>query len=397
MGVYDLFNRAADWRELRVRGLLPAAFLNGCVRGGVELLSAVSEDAYTLRVRLRKRDVQRAVRIAQRTDCTVEPCAAGGAGHALRRLRRRGFAALGLLLAVAALFWSRIYIWEIEVIGTETVSEGRILDALAECGVGIGSCWLGITSDNLRSELLERTPELGWATVNIYGSRAEVLVRERIPKPAIWKPEEPVELLARRSGYVTKVTALNGTARVQPGMAVDTGEVLIAGETQSAFGGTRQLHAAGTVTAETYYELRAATPLRRTQKTPAGAARNRWAIVVGKNRLNLYRNSSISGENCDMISTVWTLSVPGLFTLPLRLVRETETAWTPTETELDCNLARQGMEAELHERLLRELGAEGVICTEEYSAVRADGSFTVVLRATCIENIAVEAPIKLEE
>ena len=53
MGVYDLFNRAADWRELRVRGLLPAAFLNGCVRGGVELLSAVSEDAYTLRVRLR--------------------------------------------------------------------------------------------------------------------------------------------------------------------------------------------------------------------------------------------------------------------------------------------------------------------------------------------------------
>jgi hypothetical protein len=55
------------------------------------------------------------------------------------------------------------------------------------------------------------------------------------------------------------------------------------------------------------------------------------------------------------------------------------------------------MEAELHERLLRELGAEGVICTEEYSAVRADGSLTVVLRATCIENIAVEAPIKLEE
>jgi len=397
MGVYDCFNRAANWCELRVRGLLPAAFLNACARSGVELLSAVAEDEYTLLVRLRSRDARRAEGIARATDCAVERCAAGGTGPALRRLRRRGFAALALLLAVAALFWSRIYIWEIDVRGAETVSEGRILDALAECGVGIGSCWLGITSDNLRSELLARLPELGWATVNIYGSRAEVLVRARIPRPAIWKPEEPVELRSRRSGYVTQVTALNGTARVRPGVAVEAGELLIAGETQSAFGGTRLLHAAGTVTAETYYELIATTPLRRTQKAPAGPTRSRWALVIGKNRLNLYRNSSISGENCDMISTVWTLSVPGLFTLPLRLVRETETPWTPTETELDCKLARQGMEAELHERLLRELDGEGVIDTEEFTATRSGDRLTVVLRATCTENIAVEAPIKLEE
>ena len=98
-----------------------------------------------------------------------------------------------------------------------------------------------------------------------------------------------------------------------------------------------------------------------------------------------------------MISTVWTLSVPGLFTLPLCLVRETESPWTPTETELDCKLARQGMEAELHARLLRELGPEGVIDTEEFSASRSGDSLTVILRATCTENIAVEAPIKFEE
>ncbi|MBR4425066.1 MAG: hypothetical protein IKS66_03855 [Oscillospiraceae bacterium] len=98
-----------------------------------------------------------------------------------------------------------------------------------------------------------------------------------------------------------------------------------------------------------------------------------------------------------MISTVWTLSVPGLFTLPLRLVRETETPWTPVEAELDCKLARQGMEAELHERLLRELDGEGVIRTEEFTALRLGDRLTVVLRATCTENIAVEAPIKLEE
>ena len=228
MKSYDLLNAAAGWTECRVSGAMPAAFLNQCAGRGVSLLSAETDgDPYTLRIRLRSRDLRRAERAARKSQCTLETLASGGAPRLGAKLLRRALAAAGLLLVFLLLAWSKLYIWEIDVTGNETVSTGRILDGLRECGVDAGSFWPGITSDNLRSELLMELPELAWATVNIHGSRAEVIVRERVPKPEIWYANTPVDVVAAKTGFVTEVRALNGTALVRPGSAVTAGETLI--------------------------------------------------------------------------------------------------------------------------------------------------------------------------
>ena len=396
MPVFDSLNRTAGWCELRVRGALPAAFLNRCARCGVELLCAEAEDPVTLLVRIRSRDRKRAERLAARCQCTATLSAVGGAGVFGRRLLRRSAAVLGLLLALALLCASRCFLWEITVTGNETVPTGRVLDALADCGVDLGCFWPGLTSDNLRSELLVRLPELAWATVNVYGSRAEVLVRERVPKPAIWRARDPTDLTAKHAGFVTKVLALNGTALVRPGSAVDAGEVLIAGYADSAFGGRRTLHAAGEVWADTWYELRAATPLDRAEKGGIEEKSARWALVIGKNRLNFYRGSSISDTNCDMISKEWRLALAGWFSLPVSLVRETALTRPGEDGALDERLACEQLEAELHDRLLRAIGPEGTVCEEHYSTTRSGGLLTVCLRARCTENLAVERPITTE-
>lgn len=397
MGVYSFLNALPDWAEVLVRGAQPAAFLNRCAAAGIAIVSAEPLDDFTLRVRIPARSLPTAQHAAERSQCELKLLRAGGAAAAARRHRRRWAFAAALALVLAALVWSKLFLWEIRVSGNETVSSARILNALAECGVDRGSFWPTFTSDNLRSELLVRLPELAWATVNVSGSRAEVLVRERVAKPEIYDKSLPVSIRAEKTGFVTEVRALAGSACVKPGDAVGAGETLISAAAESAFSGTCLVHALGSVRAETYYELRAALPLEAAQKTPTGKKTTRWALVIGKNRWNFYGKSGFCGGNCDKMTQEYPLAVPGLFTLPVALVRETLTEYETAAAPRDCAAAVRAAEEQLHAELLRAIGADGEVKQERFSCAERDGVLTVCLRAVCAEDIAAPCVLTAAE
>ena len=386
---YELFSRAEGTADCAVTGAMPAAFLSRCAAEGVTLRAVAAVDETALRCTVALRDLDRARAAALRSQCEMTVLKTRGGKAAGRRLKRRWVPAVCLLACFCLLAWSKLFIWEIDVTGNETVSAGRVRSALADCGVGLGTFWPGLTSDNLRSRLLARMPELAWATVNIHGSRAEVIVRERIPKPVIFDSDEPVDLVAKRLGFITEVRALNGKAAVQPGSAVLPGDVLISGSVESAFSGTRETHAAGTVTAETYYELSAAAPVTETVRADSGRQRSRWALLLGKKRVNFYGNSSFCPADCDKIISIWECKSEGLFALPLALVRETAAKRVTAGQPRDRRALRQSLEQQLHERLLAEVDG-GEIESEEYTCAISDGRMTVCLRARCSENIAEE-------
>ena len=396
-GPYGWLNRAEGRAECTVRGAMPAVFLSRCGGAGIPILGAEARSEDTLIVILRLRDLERAQQLAPRCQCELTVLHRRGGRMLWRRLLRRGVPALCLLLFLCLLAWSKLFIWELEVTGNETVSTARILNALADCGIRPGTFWPGYTSDNLRSELLVKLPELGWAAVNIHGSRAEVIVRERIPKPELYDADAAVDLVSDRAGFVTQVRALNGTALVKPGSAVLPGETLIAGTADSAFSGKRDTHAVGSVTAETYFELTASVPASEYVRESSGRQRSRWALEIGTKRINFYRNSSICGNECDKIRTVWQCRAEGLFSLPLALVRETFSEYSLTAQPRDANLARRELEQQLHARLLSSLSDGDTVESESYSCCLRGGSIEVCLRARCSQEISMEKPRIQEE
>ena len=389
MNPYAFLWGAEGSAECRLTGAVPAAFLNRCALAHLRLDAVEPLSDTEMRVVLPLRRLQRARRIALRCQCELTPLHTRGAGVLARTLARRWVPVLGLLIAFALLAWSKFFIWEIDVTGNQTVSAAAVRGALNACGVGIGTFWPDLTSDNLRSELLVRMPELAWATVNIYGSRAEVIVRERVPVPPLLDADAPVDLVAERAGFVTEVRALNGTANVRPGSAVLPGEVLIAGRMDSVRSGSRETHAIGSVTAETYYELRAVAPPSETLRGEIRRVHRRWALLIGKKRVNFYRNSSFCPPDCDKINSVWECKIEGLFSLPLALLRETYAETERTEQPRDRTVLRREMEQQLHAQLCAAIGG-GTIEQETYSCSEAGGRFVVCLRARCSEDIAKE-------
>ncbi len=372
--------------RVELSGAFPEAVLNACAMNAVELWNLECPDAYTMRVTVYERRLGELESIAEKSACSLKVLTRRGGSGNRRFLRRRMWLLLSAALAGALLLVSSLFIWEIDVRGNSKLTEGQILRALEDCGVSTGSYWPGLSADLVRSEMMTRLPDLAWMTVNVSGSRAVVLVSERQEKPEIYVESDPVDIVAGKTGVVARISVLNGKPLVTPGQAVVQGEVLVTKDMDSITAEPRSVRARADVIADTWYELTAVSPQKQELKAEKMKKRSRFALKLGKRRINFYPGDGKDIDECDKIVYEYNLGIEGVFALPVTVVRE-ELIYRQRQST-DCDLTYQ-----MRERLLSGLtgGIDGEMLSSRVSVSQTGGLNVVTLRAVCRENIAVAA------
>ncbi len=342
---------AAGSVTLKISGVRPARLLNLFAQNAVELYSCLRLPDGALRVRLRRADMARARELARRSacDCVIERSAGSALLYAVAR-RRWVFAAL-LFVSIALATGLSLFVWEIEVSGNSAVADAQILSALEECGVGIGSFGPLVERERTRSLALEKLPQLVWLTVNVRGSRMEVIVRERLSAPEIQDKRGNSDIVAARAGLIEEIKVYEGAAKVRAGETVEAGAVLVSGELVSLSGKKRSVRALGEVTARTWYTLSEATPLEYAEKIPTGEEKSRKILFIGPIRINLYNNSGISARSCDKIIYKENFALPGPLPLPVGTVTETLRGYEIRRASVPAEEAEAVLKARLDERL----------------------------------------------
>ena len=305
----------------------------------------------------------------------------------LRRAARYRGACAGLLVAVLAVLTSSLFIWRIDVTGNETLTTGQILRCLDECGVRPGTYWPALSNDLVRNDMILCLPELRWLTVNVHGSRAEVIVREKDPLPDITPDDTPVSIYASATGVILSMDVYAGEARVVPGAAVEPGDVLVSGAVTDLGGDVRPVCARADIRARTRQVLTGRIALTETEKQPAHGARTRWALRAGKKRINFYQNSGISDAECDKITYEYPFAIRGVFTLPFSLVRERVQPYRTADAPVSEDAARASLEQALLQQLRETIGADGAIISYETAAETTGNVLTVTLTAECEQEI----------
>ena len=370
--------------RLKIFGAFPAGVLNTAAAEGIELWDMESKDENTLCLSAYESRLESLRQIAQRAGCEMAIIRRFGGRDAMRKLLHRPVLLTGFALTVLLLFCSSLFIWDVEVRGTERLGRGKILNALEDSGFGVGSFWPGVNTDLLRSEVMLRLPEIGWMAVNVGGSRATVVIVEREPKPEMYDSAAAADLIAARDGLVRRVNVLAGSPQVTERDIVMAGQTLISCRTESVNGEARTMHARGSVMADTWYEISAVCPVKVWLKTPAGLPHSRFAVAFGKRRLNLYIGSGKTIDGCDKIISEYTLGIPGLFSTPIRLMRERFVPYkTSAGDDYDPNETGRRLYSLLEGR------TEGQILSSSFSPGRAGELYVLSLRAHCTENIAV--------
>ena len=377
----------------RVESGFPERVLNLCAEYGVAFWDLRWESPVAFTFTLARRDWKRLRRLSKRVDCDLTAVSWKGTPFFLGRMRRRYALWVTLALGLAALVYSSFFIWDFQVEGCETVSPQEILRALERHGVGFGTYGYAVDSPELRNLLLLEMPQLSYIAVNVRGCRAYVQVRERIPAPEIISKREPGNTVAAKDALVTAIQPWDGEKMVLPGTTVKAGQLLISGVVQNDVGGVRYLRGMGKIYGRTWYHLQCRVPLTVREKVYTGEEKTRQALLIGKNRWNLYFGSSISGDTCDKILSWDKWELPGGVALPVTVVTEKSRFYELGERERTREEALALAETVLAERLEGYL-EEGEVLSREISAAEQDGNLVVTLSAECREQIGrfVDAP-----
>ena len=368
--------------EAEIVGVFPEAVVNRCVSSGIALRRVSAVDGQRLRCLVDERDLETLRAVSRRCQCELRLLSLRGGSRYRRLLRRRIWLPATALLCSLALLVSSLFIWDVTIYGNRRVSRGEILRALGRAGVGYGSFWPALSADLLRSRMLESLPELAWLTVNMNGSRAVILVRERAEKPEMYCESESCALCASRTGIVRRAAVLNGRSLVRPGQAVQEGETLVSGKLDSLTGPARYVRARGEILADTWYDLTAVCPPARQYKGDRAGTFRRFALIIGEKRLNFYGKTGKTLDGYDKIRHDYVLGVQGLFALPLRIVCETYVRRLPGEGSADPDAMAARLETCLQARI------DGEIRERSFTGWEKDGTQYVNMRARCFENIA---------
>jgi len=308
-----------------------------------------------------------------------------GAVNILKRVAGRRI----LLLGIAALVFltlflpTRILFFRVE--GNTRVPQQQILDALNSSGVGFGASRREIRSERVKNALLASLPQLQWAGVNTKGCVAIVSVRERVPEAEISQPSEFGHIVAVRDGIITQCTVLRGSSACVPGQAVTAGEVLISGYTDCGIC-IRAEQAQGEVYARTRRHLGAKIPSDIFQTEDISGEKKKISILVGKKRINLWKDSGIWDTTCGRMYEEYYITLPGGFVLPVAIVLERYTLRRVEQVQLPAddaeNILSEFCEGYLHRQMLA-----GKIDSAEETYTQLPGCVHVAGEYVCTEMI----------
>lgn len=295
----------------------------------------------------------------------------------------------GLLLFFLISLWLPTRILWVEVQGNQLIPTRKILEEADQAGITLFSSCAEVRSEKMKNTLLSAIPQLQWAGINTYGCKAVISVRERTAaEKEARNPKEVSSIIAVRDGIVQSVTASRGDIQCRQGQAVKQGQVLISGFTDCGLS-IRAERAQGEIYAQTLRSLDILTPSTCQVKTDNQRTERRYAIVLGKKRINLWKDSGIWDSSCGRISREYRLTLPGGFSLPVSLACDT-LLWNSTEEKTLEENTVKGQLSDFSRKYLSSQMIAGTISGAEEVVKLQTGCYRLSGRYICSEMIGRE-------
>ena len=373
----------------------PAAALTYYGAQGLRLREPELTAPLTLTMTMDNRTWRRLEQLAQSRGDRCRCLSRRGLAVILARGKRR----LPFWIALAFLFLAVLYapnrVWFVEVEGNGSIPDRQILAAAEACGVRFWAKAGEIRSEQVKNKILNLVPELQWAGVNFSGGVAIVSVRERLPEEAVRDRSTVTNVVAARDGVIVSMSVLGGQSVCRVGQAVRAGELLVTGCVDQTTH-TQYTHADAEIYALTQRTIQAVYPQTAVQKVYTGQVIRRYSLIVGRKRINLSGNSGISDATCDKMTETKTLSLPGGYSLPVKLEIETLRPYRTVEVQVSQTLAEDALCSYARQAALSEMIA-GEILGQTPALREESGLYWMDMTYACREMIARQRPAELFE
>ncbi len=253
----------------------------------------------------------------------------------LKSLRKRPVLVIGILALLFLSFFLPSRVLFVNVDGNTMIPDNYIIENAKQCGIGFFSSRREVRSEKIKNRLLSAIPQLQWVGVTTMGCVAQISVRERKEVTSNPVRNLPCSIVADRDGIIQEMTVLSGTPLCKVGQGVKSGQVLVSGYTDCGLS-IRLERAEAEVFATTFRQLQAISPGKMQVRQSVQQENKKYFLRIGKNIINLWKDSGISHTECVRMYEEEYLSLPGGFSLPVALITETCICYKTRWVDLDA-------------------------------------------------------------
>lgn len=254
--IIKLLRLLLGYVEFQATGGFPERFLNLCNINGITLWN-VQNDGVKVKACTPIKAYRNIRKPAHKSGMKVKITRKRGLPFFVKYNKARVGVLIGAFVSVVLLFLSSCVLWDVEVTGNTKIKNEELLESLSVYDVRVGSVKSEIDTKSVESQLLKEYPELSWASINIFGMKAVLEVKENKDMPEIIDDNIPMNIVAKKDGRIILVNGYSGTNVVKEKDVVLSGDLLISGIKINQDGSERAVRAKGKVFAETTTNLSA--------------------------------------------------------------------------------------------------------------------------------------------
>lgn len=246
MILLDFFRYLKGNVSFEATGAYLERFMNLCARERVPVWDC-KRNSSKLKAKTDAKSYKRLRPLAKKTGIKLRITGKAGAPFTRRRYRHRYGIPVGIGIFLVFLFTMSQFIWNIEIVGLQTIPHSHVLQALEELNFGLGTPRAAVDVRDLERRTIIKIPEISWIAINIDGSSVVINISERTPPPQAIDQKSPCNIVAAQSGLITAINVYEGEGMVSVGDTVLEGSMLISGITEDSFGKNLFRHARGEV------------------------------------------------------------------------------------------------------------------------------------------------------
>ena len=372
--------------RIEVEGYYVERFINICTNRKILIWNLKREKGVKLYLNIGINDFKNLVQIARKTKCKVKILKKRGIPFLLSRYKKRKIFAIFLIVILFSIYISSKYIWNIEIIVEENLNVPNIMEDLKTAGLNKGILKSKIDTEKIINELRLKRNDIAWIGIDMEGTNIKVNIVKAEDVPEIIDNKDYCNIIASKSGIITKITAQNGTAMYKVGDTVKEGDILIAGVMEGKYTEPRYVHSLGEVEARVWYEKTKEIPFNEEILTETGNIENKYEINFNNFKIKLYKNVS-KYENYKTQVEEKNIKLFKSFYLPISITKITNREQKKESKQHTLQEAISIGANDLTKKLEQEIPNKDSIIKKNITTVNSENSVTVTVIFEAIESI----------
>ena len=385
-----ILNYILGYVNIRVESLFVERFINICISKKIFLWNIKREKSSILYANISINEYRKLKSVARKTKSRVAIVHKKGLPFILHKYRKRKIFLGLLLLIILGLVAASNFIWNIEITGEEKISQQDIMQTLNKEGLKIGMLKSKVNTDKIVNAVRLDRNDIAWIGINVKGTNVIVQIKETTPAPQIINENDYCNIVSDKSGIITKINVLNGTANVKVGDIVQPGTLLISGVIEGQYSAPRYVHSLGEVQAKVWHTKKERISLNQKVPTETGNTENKYSIKLGNFKINFYKTLS-KFQNYDTMNADNKLKLFSNFYLPIELIKITNKEYTYKDVTYTEEQATAMTADKLKEEINSEVKEPQTIVNTQVNTYGGQGYIDVEVIVETLENIGVES------